>query len=224
MVQNTPYVGHPAYKAMGARAGYTLATGLVIGLGAMGGAIAILVGLVPEAAVAPILIFVGPRDHRPGLPRHAGTPRPRGGARVRADDRGPRDDPVERHPRQPGARPGRAIRGEAADAVLALRLLGNGFILTALLWAAAAAMIIDRRLLAAAAFLSGASLGSLCGLIHSPLGSGGLFWPGGSGSPWPGLLAGGYGLLAGMLVLLAPVAVAASASGDRARGEPDVDA
>ena len=117
-----------------------------------------------------------------------------------------------------------AIRGEAADAVLALRLLGNGFILTALLWAAAAAMIIDRRRLAAAAFLSGASLGSLCGLIHSPLGSGGLFWPGGSGSPWPGLLAGGYGLLAGMLVLLAPVAVAASASGGRTRGEPEVDA
>src|SRR5213593_4498408 len=34
VVQNTPYIGHPAYKAMGARAGYTLATGLVIGLGA----------------------------------------------------------------------------------------------------------------------------------------------------------------------------------------------
>ncbi|MGH7278198.1 MAG: hypothetical protein ACREJG_05870, partial [Candidatus Rokuibacteriota bacterium] len=29
VVQNTPYIGHPAYKAMGARAGYTLATGLV---------------------------------------------------------------------------------------------------------------------------------------------------------------------------------------------------
>ena len=47
-------------------------------------------------------------------------------------------------------------------------------------------------------------LGSLCGLIHSPLASGGLFWPGGSGSVWPGLLAGGYGLLAGLLALLAP--------------------
>jgi AGZA family xanthine/uracil permease-like MFS transporter len=85
-----------------------------------------------------------------------------------------------------------------------LRLLGNGFILSALLWAAAAAMLIDRRLLAAAAFLAVASLGSLCGVIHSPLASGGLFWPGGSGTAWPGLLAGGYGLLAGLLVLLAP--------------------
>ena len=41
-------------------------------------------------------------------------------------------------------------------------------------------------------------------MIHSPLASGGLFWPGGSGSAWPGLLAGGYGLLAGLLALLAP--------------------
>jgi hypothetical protein len=65
-------------------------------------------------------------------------------------------------------------------------------------------MIIDRRLLAAAAFLAAGSLGSLCGLIHSPLASGGLFWPGGSGSVWPGLLAGGYGVLAGLLALLAP--------------------
>src|SRR6185295_103159 len=59
VVQNTPYIGHPAYKAMGARAGYTLATGLVIGLGAMTGLLAGLVALLPEAAVAPILIFIG---------------------------------------------------------------------------------------------------------------------------------------------------------------------
>src|SRR5262249_44843097 len=43
VIQNTPYVGHPAYKAMGARAGYTLATGLTIGLGAMAGLVSILV-------------------------------------------------------------------------------------------------------------------------------------------------------------------------------------
>src|SRR5207247_9805909 len=50
VVQNTPYIGHPAYKAMGARAGYTLATGLVIGVGAVLGGLAVLVGVLPEAA------------------------------------------------------------------------------------------------------------------------------------------------------------------------------
>ena len=59
VIQNTPYIGHPAYKAMGARAGYTLATGLLIGVGAAVGVVAVLVRLLPEAAVAPILVFVG---------------------------------------------------------------------------------------------------------------------------------------------------------------------
>jgi hypothetical protein len=78
VVQNTPYIGHPAYKAMGARAGYTLMTALVIGLGAMVGALSVLVTVLPEAVVAPILVFVGleitaqafhasPRHHGPAV-------------------------------------------------------------------------------------------------------------------------------------------------------------
>src|SRR5262249_47532229 len=45
VIQNTPYIGHPAYKAMGARAGYTLATGLIIGVGAAIGIVSLLVSL-----------------------------------------------------------------------------------------------------------------------------------------------------------------------------------
>src|SRR4030095_16939584 len=48
VIQNTPYIGHPAYKAMGARAAYTLVTGLVIGLGGVAGIISILVGILPK--------------------------------------------------------------------------------------------------------------------------------------------------------------------------------
>ena len=33
VAQTTPYIGQPAYKHMGARSGYTLLTGLFIGLG-----------------------------------------------------------------------------------------------------------------------------------------------------------------------------------------------
>jgi adenine/guanine/hypoxanthine permease len=214
VIQNTPYVGHPAYKAMGARAGYTLATGLVIGLGAMAGVVSVLVGLVPEAAVAPILIFVGLEITAQAFlatpPRHASAVAlafvPTTAALVLIQLSGILGSL--------GLGPG-ALHGDAASAVEALRLLGNGFILTALLWAAAAAMIIDRRFLAAAAFLAVASLGALCGLIHSPLVSGGLFWPGSIESPWPGLLAGGYGALAGLLVLLVPLAGAATATDGR---------
>jgi AGZA family xanthine/uracil permease-like MFS transporter len=203
VVQNTPYVGHPAYKAMGARAGYTLATGLVIGLGAALGVVSLLVGLVPEAAVAPILVFVGleitaqaflatPARHAPAV---ALALIPTTAALVLIQ--------LASILGALGLAPG-AIRGEALSTIVTLRLLGNGFILSALLWGAAAALIIDRRLLAAAATLGVASLASLSGVIHSPLDSGGLFWPGHAASTWPGLLAGGYGLLAGLLVLLAP--------------------
>ena len=56
--QSTPYIGHPAYKAMGGRAGYTLATGLFIGLGGIFGYIAFMADALPKPALAPILVFV----------------------------------------------------------------------------------------------------------------------------------------------------------------------
>ena len=56
--QTTPYIGHPAYKAMGGRAGYTLATGLFIGLGGILGYIAFMADALPKPALAPILVFV----------------------------------------------------------------------------------------------------------------------------------------------------------------------
>src|SRR4029453_102872 len=58
VAQTTPYIGHPAYKAMGGRAGYTLATGLFIGLGGVLGYIPFLAMILPIACLAPILIFV----------------------------------------------------------------------------------------------------------------------------------------------------------------------
>src|SRR5262249_7578541 len=57
--QTTPYIGHPAYKAMGGRAAYTLATGIVVGLGGMLGYIAFLADALPRPALAPILVFIG---------------------------------------------------------------------------------------------------------------------------------------------------------------------
>ncbi|MBI4013044.1 MAG: MFS transporter [Candidatus Rokubacteria bacterium] len=208
VIQNTPYIGHPAYKAMGARAGYTLATGLVIGLGAMVGVISALVGIIPEAAVAPILVFIGleitaqaflatPARHAPAValafvPAIAALLLIEMGGLLAGLGRGPED-----------------LQGEAARTLETVRVLGNGFILSALLWGSGVALIVDRRLVAAAAVFAFASLATLCGVIHSPLPTGGLFWPWATESRWPGLLAGGYGLLAGLLAVLAPWAGAA---------------
>src|SRR4029079_13522779 len=56
--QSTPYIGQPAYKAMGGKAAYTLMTGLFIGLGGILGFIPFLAQVLPKAALVPILMFV----------------------------------------------------------------------------------------------------------------------------------------------------------------------
>jgi adenine/guanine/hypoxanthine permease len=58
-----------------------------------------------------------------------------------------------------------------------IRMLGNGFIVTSLLWASALAAIIDRRLWRGAVyFLIGAGCTSV-GVIHSPLPGNPVFFP-----------------------------------------------
>jgi AGZA family xanthine/uracil permease-like MFS transporter len=201
VVQNTPYIGHPAYKAMGARAGYTLATGLLIGVGAAIGVVALLVRLLPDAAVAPILVFVGlqitaqafiasPARHAPAvalafLPAVAALVLIQGNMLLGGVGRSPAD-----------------LAGEGRAAWSALLVLGNGFILTALLWAAALVAIIERRLPVAGAVLAIAAVATLFGLIHSPLPDGAVFWPWAVASSAPHTLAAAYGVAGSLLVLL----------------------
>jgi AGZA family xanthine/uracil permease-like MFS transporter len=201
VIQNTPYIGHPAYKAMGARAGYTLATAVVIGGGAAVGVIALLVSLLPEAAVAPILIFIGleitaqaflasPPRHAAAvaaafLPAVAALALIHGNGLLAAVGKGPGD-----------------LTGEARLGFDALLVLANGFIVTALLWGSAVVWIIDRRLALAGAVLVVASVATLFGVIHSPLPSGAVFWPWAAPGPLPFRLAGAYGVGAGLLILL----------------------
>jgi adenine/guanine/hypoxanthine permease len=204
VIQNTPYIGHPAYKAMGARAGYTLATGLVIGLGAAVGALAVLVALLPEAAVAPILVFIGleitaqafvasPPRHGPAV---ALTFVPVAAAVVLIEVGGMLS--------ALGTSAAR-LAGEAAVTHQSLLVLGNGFILTAVLWGSALVFVIDRRPAATAVVFALTSLATLCGLVHSPLPSGAVFWPWTAGAPMPvtAPLAGAYGALAGLALLAA---------------------
>jgi AGZA family xanthine/uracil permease-like MFS transporter len=59
VIQTTPYIGHPAYKAMGGRALYTLLTALFVGGAGVIGYFGYLYLLIPKATVFPILVFVG---------------------------------------------------------------------------------------------------------------------------------------------------------------------
>src|SRR5436309_1124359 len=92
------------------------------------------------------------------------------------------------------------LRGDAALTYRTLLVLGNGFILTAVLWGWAVVTMIDRRFLVTAAVLAVASLATLVGLVHSPLPGGALFWPWAEGAPRAQALplAGAYGVLAAL--------------------------
>jgi len=203
VAQSTPYIGHPAYKAMGGRAGYTLATALFVGLGGVFGYVSFIVAALPAAAVLPILIFVGleivsqtfaacPRSHAPAvvisfLPTVANLVLIEIGL------------VLGNLKLTPGA-----LTGEMALDYQVIVILGNGFILTAMLWGAAAAQLIDRRLPGAALFFGLCAIFSLFGVIHSVRADGGLFlpWETSQRLPWELALAyGGVACLLGSLHL-----------------------
>ncbi|HOX42280.1 MAG TPA: MFS transporter [Myxococcota bacterium] len=197
VAQSTPYIGHPAYKAMGARAGYTLATGLFIGLGGALGLVSFIVDALPDAAVAPILIFVGleilsqtfaacPRAHYPAIGL-AFLPVLASLVMIFVGKFGVRADLLPPH-----------LAAEHAVLVM----LANGFILSAMLWGAIGAHLADRRLGAAAAFLGLAAACSLFGVIHSVDPSGRLALPWAAPGPQGLHVAAGYAAVAGLLLLL----------------------
>jgi AGZA family xanthine/uracil permease-like MFS transporter len=176
VIQTTPYIGHPAYKAMGARAAYTLATALFIGGAGVFGYFSWLFMLVPRAVVFPILVFVGleitaqsfhatPRRHFPALAL-ACVPALAYLALMQVNQ------VLDASGKPPGDYP-EGVRRLAQT----LTALSGGFILTSLLWATALAKLIDGRARAAAGWLALAGVLSLFGVVHSPFRSGPILTP-----------------------------------------------
>ncbi len=56
---NAVYIGHPGWKAMGGRIGYSAATGLMVIILAWLGIISLLLDLIPVVAIVPILLYIG---------------------------------------------------------------------------------------------------------------------------------------------------------------------
>jgi AGZA family xanthine/uracil permease-like MFS transporter len=75
---NAVYIGHPGWKAMGGRIGYSAGTGLLILVLTWFGIMALISALVPVVAILPILLYIGmligaqafqetPRSHAPAV-------------------------------------------------------------------------------------------------------------------------------------------------------------
>jgi adenine/guanine/hypoxanthine permease len=56
---NAVYIGHPGWKAMGGRIGYSAATGIMVVLLSWFGIISVMLALVPVVAISPILLYIG---------------------------------------------------------------------------------------------------------------------------------------------------------------------
>ncbi len=56
---NAVYIGHPGWKSMGGRIGYSAATGLMVIVLAWFGVISLLLAVIPVVAISPILLYIG---------------------------------------------------------------------------------------------------------------------------------------------------------------------
>lgn len=179
VAQTTPYIGQPAYRVMGARTGYTLLAGIVIGLGGILGYLFNLVEMLPLAVLAPILIFVAigitAQAFEATPTRHAAAvifsffPAIARMLAIKLSD-----------PSYVASAHFTALYNDASQGISELaviNVLGNGFIITSMIWASiVVAMIEGRPGRAAWITLLGAIL-ALFGVIHSVTPEGGLYLP-----------------------------------------------
>ena len=173
VIQTTPYIGHPAYKAMGGRSAYVLATALFIGAAGLLGFFGMMYAIIPKAIVFPILVFIGieitaqsfrstPKRHYPAVAL-ACIPALAALAMLFVDkifgDKNICDLGVNMS----------ILKDEFVNELIVLRTMSSGFIVISLIWAAAMAHLIDRRIYVAARFFAIGAVASLFGIIHSPL-------------------------------------------------------
>jgi adenine/guanine/hypoxanthine permease len=163
------YIGHPGWKSVGGRIGYSLATGVCVGLVCFLGLVALLLAVIPLVAILPILLYIGvvigaqafqatPREHAPAVIL-ALIPNLASWAQTQVDG-------ALNAAGTSAAKVGMAALGGAGVVYHGMELLGGGAILAGMILGAVAAFIIDRAFNRAAVYgLAGAVL-SYFGFIH----------------------------------------------------------
>lgn len=187
--QSTPYIGHSAYKKMGAKVGYTLLTGILIGIGGFLGVIDFLIATIPEAAVSPILIFIGfeitamayqmtPTAHNMAV-TFAIIPSILNFGYIKVKTL---FEPMlfslkNLAQKIPAIDVNALIPITFMNEFPYLQALAQGYILTGMLWGSVVAFLIDGKAYKAVVSLLIGSLMSLFGFIHSATSTGQLYLP-----------------------------------------------
>jgi AGZA family xanthine/uracil permease-like MFS transporter len=166
---NAVYIGHPGWKAMGGRIGYSAATGVMVIVLSWLGVIAVLVSIVPVVAISPILLYIGmligaqsfqetPKSHAPAIVL-ALVPHLAAWGKLQIDN-------ALAAAGTNAAAVGLDALGQKGILYQGLTVLGGGSILGGLILGAIGVFVIDRQFTRAAAFaLVGAGL-SFLGFMH----------------------------------------------------------
>jgi AGZA family xanthine/uracil permease-like MFS transporter len=166
---NAVYIGHPGWKAMGGRIGYSAATGFMVIILAWFGIISLLLALVPVVAISPILLYIGmligaqafqttPAKHAPAIVL-ALTPHLAAWAKVQIDG-------ALGAAGTSAAAVGLDKLGNAGVAYRGLELMGGGAILTGLVLGAIGVFIIEKDFTKAAAFAFAGAVLTFFGFMH----------------------------------------------------------
>jgi adenine/guanine/hypoxanthine permease len=166
---NAVYIGHPGWKAMGGRIGYSAATGIAVILFACFGIVALLLALIPVVAISPILLYIGmligaqafqttPQSHAPAVVLSL-TPHLAAWAKTLIDG-------ALLAAGTTAAAIGLDKLGTAGVLYGGLSVMGGGAILTGLVLGAIAVFTIERRFAQAAGFAFAGAVLSFFGFMH----------------------------------------------------------
>lgn len=166
---NAVYIGHPGWKAMGGRIGYSAATGIVVILLSWFGIISLAVAVIPVVAISPILLYIGmligaqafqetPKSHAPAIIL-AFTPH------LAAWGKGQIDNALGAAGTNAAAI-GLDKLGQNGVLYRGLEVLGGGAILAGLVLGTIAVFMIDRQFMKAGAFALAGAVLTFFGFMH----------------------------------------------------------
>jgi len=169
---NAVYIGHPGWKGMGGRIGYSAAVGVMVIILSWFGIISLMLAVIPVVAISPILLYIGmligaqafqttPKGHAPAIilalaPHIAAWAKTLmdGALQVAGTD---------------AAKLGFDKLANVGVLYPGLETMGGGAILTGLILAAVAANVIDRKFVNAGAFALAGAVLTFFGFMHGQM-------------------------------------------------------
>jgi AGZA family xanthine/uracil permease-like MFS transporter len=166
---NAVYIGHPGWKAMGGRIGYSAATGVLVLVLTWFGIISVISAAIPVIAILPILLYIGlligaqafqetPHRHAPAIVL-ALVPQIAAWGKTQIDG-------ALGAAGTNAATVGFDKLGQVGVLYRGLDVIGSGATLAGVILGSVAVMIIDRKLERAAAFAAVGAVLTFFGFIH----------------------------------------------------------